>query len=257
MIPATWRPLPAPVPSPRNQPLRKATALSLVSGAASTFGSGVVAATATTAAVAAGYQPLDSDLTSIAALSTTAYGRAFLTLADQSALVLAQESTGEARQTQRGAGLEEQVVSVIDDRRALRQARRHGGEGHEVVQVPDIHAARRVRDERAPRAQVGHVRPQPADAPADRGEAPEFNAVDASLWFVIAAATVGFVVIVLEDIGPGFQPVNAAVRPDHPQLGLGGIAQPKVQPADRPRDMPAARGDFVPFHNLAAPDLCP
>jgi hypothetical protein len=33
-----------------------------------------------------GYQPLDSDLTAIAALATTAYGRALLTLADQAAL---------------------------------------------------------------------------------------------------------------------------------------------------------------------------
>lgn len=41
------------------------------------------------AAVAAGgtsYQPLDSDLTAIAALATTAYGRALLTLANQAAL---------------------------------------------------------------------------------------------------------------------------------------------------------------------------
>lgn len=41
---------------------------------------------ATTAAVASGYQPLDSDLTAIAALSTTSYGRALLTLANQAAL---------------------------------------------------------------------------------------------------------------------------------------------------------------------------
>jgi hypothetical protein len=34
---------------------------------------------------AAAYQPLDSDLTAIAALSTTTYGRSFLTLADESA----------------------------------------------------------------------------------------------------------------------------------------------------------------------------
>lgn len=40
---------------------------------------------ATTAAVAAGYQPLDSDLTAIAALSTTSFGRAFLALADAAA----------------------------------------------------------------------------------------------------------------------------------------------------------------------------
>lgn len=40
---------------------------------------------ATTAAVAAGYQPLDSDLTSIAALTTTSFGRSFLPLADAAA----------------------------------------------------------------------------------------------------------------------------------------------------------------------------
>lgn len=41
---------------------------------------------ATTAAVAAGYQPLDEELTAIAALSTTAFGRAILELADATAL---------------------------------------------------------------------------------------------------------------------------------------------------------------------------
>lgn len=41
---------------------------------------------ATTAAVAAGYQPLDSDLTAIAALTTTSFGRALLALADAAAL---------------------------------------------------------------------------------------------------------------------------------------------------------------------------
>lgn len=40
---------------------------------------------ATTAAVAAGYQPLDSDLTAIAALTTTTFGRSLLTQADASA----------------------------------------------------------------------------------------------------------------------------------------------------------------------------
>ena len=39
----------------------------------------------TPAGAAAAYQPLDSDLTSIAALSTTSYGRAFLALANQAA----------------------------------------------------------------------------------------------------------------------------------------------------------------------------
>lgn len=41
---------------------------------------------ASTAFVAAGYQPLDSGLTAIAALSTTSYGRNLLTLANQAAL---------------------------------------------------------------------------------------------------------------------------------------------------------------------------
>ena len=41
-----------------------------------------LSAYATTAAVAAGYQPLDSDLTAIAALTTTAYGRALLSTTD-------------------------------------------------------------------------------------------------------------------------------------------------------------------------------
>jgi hypothetical protein len=40
---------------------------------------------ATTSAVAAGYQPLDSDLTAIAALTTTSFGLAFLALADAAA----------------------------------------------------------------------------------------------------------------------------------------------------------------------------
>lgn len=40
---------------------------------------------ATTAAVAAGYQPLDADLTSIAALTTTSHGRSLLTGADAAA----------------------------------------------------------------------------------------------------------------------------------------------------------------------------
>lgn len=39
----------------------------------------------TTAAASSGYQPLDSDLTAIAALTTTSYGRAFLALADAAA----------------------------------------------------------------------------------------------------------------------------------------------------------------------------
>ena len=40
----------------------------------------------TSAAVAAGYQPLDSDLTAIAALTTTSFGRSLLTQADAAAV---------------------------------------------------------------------------------------------------------------------------------------------------------------------------
>lgn len=44
--------------------------------------------------VAAGYQPLDSDLTAIAALTTTAFGRGLLTLADAAALAAAHTHAG-------------------------------------------------------------------------------------------------------------------------------------------------------------------
>ena len=46
---------------------------------------GALSGLATTAAVAAGYQPLDSDLTAIAALATAAAGRSLLTIADPNA----------------------------------------------------------------------------------------------------------------------------------------------------------------------------
>jgi hypothetical protein len=52
-------------------------------------------ATAATAAQAAS-QPLDADLTAIAALSTTAYGRAFLALANQAALLALLPNSGTA-----------------------------------------------------------------------------------------------------------------------------------------------------------------
>lgn len=45
-----------------------------------------IAQLATDLGLAAGYQPLDSDLTAIAALATTSYGRSLLTLADATAL---------------------------------------------------------------------------------------------------------------------------------------------------------------------------
>src|SRR5690349_6844727 len=45
------------------------------------------------AAIAAAYQPLDSDLTAIAALSTTSFGRSLLALADAAALAAANPRT--------------------------------------------------------------------------------------------------------------------------------------------------------------------
>lgn len=42
----------------------------------------------TSSQIASAYQPLDSDLTAIAALTTTSYGRAFLELADQAAFIV-------------------------------------------------------------------------------------------------------------------------------------------------------------------------
>jgi hypothetical protein len=59
------------------------TALGL--GTAATQASGAFDASGAAAAVQAASQPLDSDLTAIAALTTTSYGRAFLALADAAA----------------------------------------------------------------------------------------------------------------------------------------------------------------------------
>lgn len=54
-----------------------------------------------------GYQPLDSDLTAIAALSTTPYGRAFLTLANQAALMALMSSASDT-----AAGIVELATSA-------------------------------------------------------------------------------------------------------------------------------------------------
>lgn len=56
------------------------------------------AASAAQAAAIAASQPVDSDLTSIAALSTTSYGRAFLALANQAALMALVAPTSETAQ---------------------------------------------------------------------------------------------------------------------------------------------------------------
>lgn len=91
------------------------------------FSSGTVedaridAALARDAEVAAGYQPLDADLTSIAAIVTTGFGRGLLALADQAALLAAAggaaashthgvgDITGEHAGTDLAADLEEEA----------------------------------------------------------------------------------------------------------------------------------------------------
>lgn len=64
-------------------PTLAVTGTSSISG--SNTGDQNLAPFATTAAVAAGYQPLDADLTAIAALTTTTFGRSLLTQADAAA----------------------------------------------------------------------------------------------------------------------------------------------------------------------------
>jgi hypothetical protein len=61
------------------------SAAQAATGDFATAAQGALAATAVQPAALSNYQPLDSDLTAIAALSTTAYGRAFLALADAAA----------------------------------------------------------------------------------------------------------------------------------------------------------------------------
>lgn len=68
--------------------------------------------------LASTYQPLDSDLTAIAALSTTAYGRALLVLADQAALQTAvnvedgADVTDTANVTAAGALMDSEVTNL-------------------------------------------------------------------------------------------------------------------------------------------------
>ena len=64
-------------------------------------------------------QPLDSDLTAIAALTTTAYGRAFLTLADQAALMALVASASETVQGKIEIATQAEVTTGTDDVRAI------------------------------------------------------------------------------------------------------------------------------------------
>lgn len=64
-------------------------------------------------------QPLDTDLTSIAALTTTAYGRAFLTLADQNALMALVAAASETVAGKIEIATQAEVTTGTDDVRAI------------------------------------------------------------------------------------------------------------------------------------------
>ena len=69
------------------------TAWNDISGKPTTLAGYNISDALTAVQIAAAYQPLDADLTAIAALSTAAYGRSLLTLADQAALQTAYGAT--------------------------------------------------------------------------------------------------------------------------------------------------------------------
>jgi len=65
------------------------------------------------------YQPLDGDLTSIAALTTTSYGRTFLTLADQAALMALVQASSETAQGKIELATQAETNTGTDDARAI------------------------------------------------------------------------------------------------------------------------------------------
>lgn len=71
------------------------------------------------AAAQSASQPLDSDLTAIAALSTTSYGRAFLALADQAALMALVPSSSETVQGKIELATQAETNTGTDDARAV------------------------------------------------------------------------------------------------------------------------------------------
>lgn len=75
------------------------------------------AATVTTSL--SGKQPLDSDLTAIAALTTTSYGRAFLALADTAALMALISAASETVQGKIEIATQAETNTGTDDARAL------------------------------------------------------------------------------------------------------------------------------------------
>jgi hypothetical protein len=76
----------------------------------------------TPAGAAAAYQPLDADLTAIAALTTTAYGRAFLALADQAATMALLSSASATAEGKVELATSAEVLTGTDTTRATTAA---------------------------------------------------------------------------------------------------------------------------------------
>lgn len=85
----------------------------------SAIGAGSATVLPTSAQVVAYAQPIDSDLTSIAALTTTSYGRAFLALADQTAFMALIASASETVQGKIEIATQAEVTTGTDDARAI------------------------------------------------------------------------------------------------------------------------------------------
>lgn len=83
------------------------------------IGGGSATILPTSAQVVAYAQPLDSDLTAIAALTTTSYGRAFLSLADQSALMALVQSASETVAGKIEIATQTETNTGTDDARAV------------------------------------------------------------------------------------------------------------------------------------------
>lgn len=87
------------------------------------IGGGSATVLPTTSAVVAFAQPLDSDLTSIAALTTTAYGRGLLTLADAAALTAALSASSETVSGRIEIATQTETNTGTDDTRAVTPAK--------------------------------------------------------------------------------------------------------------------------------------
>jgi len=128
------------------------------------------AAIARDAEVAASYQPLDSDLTAIAALATTAFGRALLELANAAALLSA---AGAAAASHAHAGEDVTSGTVADARIAATIAR-----DSEVASAISASESGQVRDGDAAGGVLGGTYPDPSFA-ADMATQAELDAHEA------------------------------------------------------------------------------